>query len=220
MQYLSLVEEFIAHITPTPIVGDTIFAALNSKITIAETDRITLTHHKQIKDEWHVMSTMNAIPFTKHFWFHIAQAIVIYENSNETNRSELETNVSILIQQLPHLEFLQIEPEHERPKPQKPRKPQTQATIRTKSTVAKTIQLSDACIENTDQDILDFILAKAVFGLKAQGHIPTIQQMLSENKTWDEIGTKIGWLPETAREHYTQILENEKATETTKTEQT
>ncbi len=50
---------------------------------------------------------------------------------------------------------------------------------------------------------LDILLNMPVlFGLEAQGHIPTIEQMLSENKTWDEIGKTIGWLPDTAQEHY------------------
>ena len=41
-----------------------------------------------------------------------------------------------------------------------------------------------------------------VFGLKAQGHIPTIQRMLAEGKTWEDIGREIGWDPGTAEEFY------------------
>jgi hypothetical protein len=41
-----------------------------------------------------------------------------------------------------------------------------------------------------------------VFGLKAQGHIPTIQRMLTEGKTWEEIGREIGWDPGTAEKFY------------------
>lgn len=44
--------------------------------------------------------------------------------------------------------------------------------------------------------------APIVFGLKAQGHLPKIQQMLSEMKSWEEIGNEIGWCPTTAREYY------------------
>lgn len=44
--------------------------------------------------------------------------------------------------------------------------------------------------------------APVVFGLEAQGHIPTIERMLDEQKTWDEIGKEIGWCPRTAMEHY------------------
>ena len=40
------------------------------------------------------------------------------------------------------------------------------------------------------------------FGLRAQGHIPTIKHMLSLGKTWDEIGAAINWDPETARAFY------------------
>jgi hypothetical protein len=40
------------------------------------------------------------------------------------------------------------------------------------------------------------------FGLRAQGHLPTIEQMLREGAPWAEIGRKIGWCPDTAREWY------------------
>jgi len=40
------------------------------------------------------------------------------------------------------------------------------------------------------------------FGLKAQGHIPTIEKMLKKGKSWDEIGKKINWCPKTAKEWY------------------
>lgn len=46
------------------------------------------------------------------------------------------------------------------------------------------------------------ILKTVVFGLAKQGHIPTIQSMLEQGKTWTEIGQEIGWEPKTAREHY------------------
>jgi len=48
--------------------------------------------------------------------------------------------------------------------------------------------------------------AKVAFGLENQGHIPTIQKMLSEGKKWDEIGQAIHWCPITAREHYERYL--------------
>lgn len=41
-----------------------------------------------------------------------------------------------------------------------------------------------------------------VFGLKAQGHLPTIERMLSERKTWREIAEAIGWDEKTAQFHY------------------
>lgn len=50
-----------------------------------------------------------------------------------------------------------------------------------------------------------------VFGLKAQGHIPTIENMLAENKSWEEIGKKIGWCHKTAKEHYERYLKQKGA---------
>lgn len=47
--------------------------------------------------------------------------------------------------------------------------------------------------------------AEVAFGLKAQGHIPTIEKMLAEGRTWEEIGRTIGWCPETARRHYEKV---------------
>ena len=43
---------------------------------------------------------------------------------------------------------------------------------------------------------------RVAFGLKAQGHLPTIEAMLVEGKSWVEIGAKINWCPKTAQEHY------------------
>lgn len=47
------------------------------------------------------------------------------------------------------------------------------------------------------------------FGLRAQGHIPTIQRMLACGATWDEIGQAIGWHPPTAKEWYERALKRE-----------
>ena len=44
--------------------------------------------------------------------------------------------------------------------------------------------------------------AQVRFGLKQQGHLPTIEKMLKNNATWEEIGKAINWDPETAKEHY------------------
>lgn len=41
-----------------------------------------------------------------------------------------------------------------------------------------------------------------VFGLRAQGHLPTIERMLEEGRTWEEIGQEIGWCSKTAERHY------------------
>ena len=44
--------------------------------------------------------------------------------------------------------------------------------------------------------------APVKMGLFAQGHISTIEKMLAENATWEEIGEKINWCPKTAKAHY------------------
>lgn len=51
---------------------------------------------------------------------------------------------------------------------------------------------------------LDDLLGDAVcvFGLEAQGHVPTIQRMLADGETWDAIGKAIGWDPATAEQHW------------------
>jgi hypothetical protein len=44
--------------------------------------------------------------------------------------------------------------------------------------------------------------APVLFGLEAQGHMPTIATMLSNGHTWDQIAKEIGWERCTARLHY------------------
>jgi hypothetical protein len=41
-----------------------------------------------------------------------------------------------------------------------------------------------------------------VVGLRAQGHLPTIERMLGEGASWSDIGRAIGWHGPTAREWY------------------
>lgn len=41
-----------------------------------------------------------------------------------------------------------------------------------------------------------------VFGLRNQGHLPTVERMLAEGASWAEIGAEIGWDGETARRYY------------------
>lgn len=43
---------------------------------------------------------------------------------------------------------------------------------------------------------------KIKFGLRAQGHIPNVERMLAEGKSWEEIGNAIGWHGPTAKEYY------------------
>jgi hypothetical protein len=61
------------------------------------------------------------------------------------------------------------------------------------------------------QSPLEAILDSPVlFGLGAQGHIPTIEKMLAAGRSWKEIGDAIGWCPETAERHYGWHLEARK----------
>jgi hypothetical protein len=39
-------------------------------------------------------------------------------------------------------------------------------------------------------------------GLRQQGHMPTVERMLGEGKSWDEIGKAIGWHGPTVAEWY------------------
>jgi len=50
-----------------------------------------------------------------------------------------------------------------------------------------------------EKEVTDLRLA---FGLRAQGHLPTVERMLAEGLAWDEIGIAIGWCPKTAAEYY------------------
>ncbi len=47
------------------------------------------------------------------------------------------------------------------------------------------------------------------FGLRAQGHIPTVERMLSEGASWSEIGRAIGWDGDTARDFYERFGSDE-----------
>jgi hypothetical protein len=53
------------------------------------------------------------------------------------------------------------------------------------------------------EKVLDVPIA---FGLRAQGHIPTIERMLADGADWDRIGIAIGWCPKTAKEHWERIV--------------
>lgn len=60
-------------------------------------------------------------------------------------------------------------------------------------------------------NLLDEIGVQVKIGLEAQGHIPTIEGMLAEGRTWEEIGRRIGWDGETARTWYADHLEDRRA---------
>jgi hypothetical protein len=51
-------------------------------------------------------------------------------------------------------------------------------------------------------DELHLAGAELQFGLRNQGHIPTVERMLGEGQSWDAIGRAIGWDPAAAREWY------------------
>jgi predicted Rossmann-fold nucleotide-binding protein len=43
---------------------------------------------------------------------------------------------------------------------------------------------------------------RVVIGLRQQGHMPTVERMLTEGASWDAIGQAIGWNPRAAKEWY------------------
>jgi hypothetical protein len=49
------------------------------------------------------------------------------------------------------------------------------------------------------------------FGLEAQGHIPLVERMLANRKSWDEIGAAINWHGPTAQKFYKMYLDREAA---------
>jgi hypothetical protein len=64
--------------------------------------------------------------------------------------------------------------------------------------------------EQVDQKTIEVLMNTPVLvGLKQQGHIPTIERMLEEGATWEQIGEEIGWWPETAKEHYIWYIKDQ-----------
>jgi hypothetical protein len=47
---------------------------------------------------------------------------------------------------------------------------------------------------------------RILFGLEAQGHIPTIEAALKDGVDWEEIGRRIMWDGQTARIYYERHL--------------
>jgi hypothetical protein len=45
-----------------------------------------------------------------------------------------------------------------------------------------------------------------LFGLAAQGHLPTIETMLAAGSDWNEIRRRISWDGDAARRHYERHL--------------
>jgi hypothetical protein len=48
-----------------------------------------------------------------------------------------------------------------------------------------------------------------LFGLSAQGHIPTVQWLLRHGADWEQIGEVIGWHGPTAEKFYKRWLERQ-----------
>jgi hypothetical protein len=76
------------------------------------------------------------------------------------------------------------------------------------------------CLDALDKDAADKLIGCDGIGVVvidhgtaevfvAQGHIPTIEKMVAEGRSWDEIGNKIGWCPKTAKEHYDRYLKRQ-----------
>jgi hypothetical protein len=64
-------------------------------------------------------------------------------------------------------------------------------------------------IPNLEREVTarrDFPDGPFLFGLEAQGHIPTVEAALAEGVDWREIGRRIGWDGETARTYYERYL--------------
>jgi len=61
----------------------------------------------------------------------------------------------------------------------------------------------------TLDDLLNEAGLTLKFGLVQQGHVPTIERMLSEGADWVAIGKAIGWCPKTAEQHWQWLQESE-----------
>lgn len=63
---------------------------------------------------------------------------------------------------------------------------------------------------DAEEIVREMLNAPILFGLSAQGHIPTIERELSERgdslETWARIGELIRWTPEAAESHYRALL--------------
>jgi hypothetical protein len=57
-------------------------------------------------------------------------------------------------------------------------------------------------------DLLDEAGATVKFGLRQQGHVPTVERMLAAGATWPEIGRAIGWDGKAAQEWYERYERN------------
>ena len=53
-----------------------------------------------------------------------------------------------------------------------------------------------------------------LFGLEAQGHIPTVEHMLNKDCSWDEIGKEINWIGDAVKEDYKEYLSRKSKTGT------
>ena len=58
--------------------------------------------------------------------------------------------------------------------------------------------------------LLDEAGLVAVFGLKKQGHLETIERLLADGSSWEAIGAAIGWDGATAKQHWGWHLERQR----------
>jgi hypothetical protein len=56
--------------------------------------------------------------------------------------------------------------------------------------------------------LLEEVGATPKFGLRQQGHVPTVERMLAAGATWPEIGRAIGWSAKAAQEWYERFERN------------
>lgn len=67
--------------------------------------------------------------------------------------------------------------------------------------------------DKPDEEINALLNAPVLFGLRAQGHLETIETMLRDGNSWDEIADAIGWERRTARSHYESAVGPEETRE-------
>lgn len=50
--------------------------------------------------------------------------------------------------------------------------------------------------------------AKIAFGLSAQGHLATVEQMVTDGRSWEDIGAAIGWSADAVEQHWKWHVED------------
>lgn len=68
--------------------------------------------------------------------------------------------------------------------------------------------MSDSNSEALKNSLEPLMSCKFLFGLRNQGHIPTIMNMLRLGDSWNDIGKEIGWMWDAAKESYENYISN------------